>query len=266
MSETWCIVTGASSGIGRAITVHFAEKGMHVFAVARREDKLKETCAAAEGQRAVPIVADISTKEGRQRVLDAVVARGQEIKYLIHNAGVSGTTKALDMTEDIWRQGFEINVHAPFFLSQLIVPHMAEHSRILHVSSGAAHFAIEGKMRYCVTKAALHMLYKCLNKEFAKMKIAVGSVRPGTVESAMQVASRSLGDEFKDLREKFQGFKDKEFKGTKHPHRPPVGGLDTALNVAYFLDFLLRATSENEFGEKEWDIRDESHFSRWIKE
>eukprot|EP00514_Thraustochytrium_sp_LLF1b_P005389 CAMPEP_0184507628 /NCGR_PEP_ID=MMETSP0198_2-20121128/337_1 /TAXON_ID=1112570 /ORGANISM="Thraustochytrium sp., Strain LLF1b" /LENGTH=266 /DNA_ID=CAMNT_0026897375 /DNA_START=71 /DNA_END=868 /DNA_ORIENTATION=+ len=266
MAKTFCLITGASSGIGRALAIHLSRNNVGVFAIARRKEGLEETKSLGDSDNIFPVVADVTSKDGRQNIVQAVEQSGNKIHYLVQNAGIMGTvSKAINVDEESWRMAFEVNVHAPFFLTQAMVPLMAENSRILHIGSGAAYNAMDGWSPYCTTKAAFLMMYNCLKNELAPHKIFVGSVKPGIVESPMQETIRASKAEDMELLDMFKGFKENEYSGPAEdkPHKPPTGGLDTASNVAFFLDFLLNETSDKEFSESEWDIRDEDHHSRW---
>jgi len=109
------------------------------------------------------------------------------------------------------------------------------------------------------------MLYKCLKHDLKKKGVLVGSMLPGIVETAMQRTIREATvNEMQDA-EMFRKLKLHEFAGeTSSPHVPPTDGLDNVENPAFFIEFLLTKTFDHEFSEKEWDIRDTSHHSRWI--
>jgi len=241
---------------------------MGVLAVARREEKLKETQALGEPGKIDIVAADVATEEGRQAIADAVEASGQKLEFVVQNAGVIGkVSSAMNIDYDSWRNAFAVNVDAPLFLTQRLEEHLAPSARILHIGSGAAHNAMDGWTAYCSTKAAFFMMYKCLAKELGKKGILVGSVKPGIVESPMQEEIRKAKTEDMEMADQFREFKANEYSGPDpdQPHAPPKGGLDTAANAAHFVHFLLTETSAEEFVDKEWDIREEFHHSRWVK-
>jgi benzil reductase ((S)-benzoin forming) len=255
------VVTGASSGIGRALALSLARRDFEVVAVARRGELLEQM--AEEASRPVHCVeADVATTEGRQKVRDKVSELGA-VSVLVHNAAVVQVGALADTSDEDWRRVFEINLHAPFFLSRDLLPHMSPGSRILHVSSGAAHRAISKWGPYCVSKAALHMLYECLRDELAGREIWVASARPGIVDTPMQTT----------LRDRLPGEEGATYRGWYEKRRaappatlapPPEGGLDTAENSAGFLTWLLTDTEPAEFSEAEWEIRDTKHHHRWV--
>lgn len=271
------VVTGGSSGIGRAIAVHLSRRGQLVLAVARKEEKLGQTLALGEKDKIVPVKADVTTEAGRAAVVQAVKESGKKVKYLVQNAGTIGqidVAVSKNFDEKAWKDAYELNVHAPLFLvNALDQANLFDVSdsgaRILHIGSKAAHVPVHGWSAYCSTKAAFFMLARCLQLEFESQgkNIAVSSVQPGIVESPMQETIRtSSTDQMKDV-ERFKSLKANEYSGQApdEPHEPPSDGLDTAANAAHFCHFLLTEVSSEEFAAKEFDIRDPTMFSRWIK-
>jgi NAD(P)-dependent dehydrogenase (short-subunit alcohol dehydrogenase family) len=218
----------------------------------------------ADGKSIRAVVADVGTEEGREAVISAVQSTGM-LENVIHNAGTIGKIgRATEIDLKSWQETFAVNVDAPFFLTQKLVPHMDDGARILHIGSGAAHNSFDGWTTYCTTKAALFMMYKCLRDELKEHNLLVGSLKPGIVESDMQGVIREATEKQMAAAEAFREFKNKEFRGdTSTPHAPPVDGLDTPENVAHFVHFLLTEVGPTEFGADEWDIRDTSHHRRW---
>ncbi|CAK8992082.1 Uncharacterized oxidoreductase C30D10.05c [Durusdinium trenchii] len=263
------LVTGASSGIGRALAVHFSKKQFGVVAVARRAEELEKTSKLGVAENFKLVVADVATEEGRTAVADAVQAFcPKKLDAVIQNAGLMGNIKKVtEVSYDSWRKTFAVNVDAPLFLTQKLVPEMTSGGRILHISTGAAHSAMDGWSAYCTSKAAFFMLYQSLKLELAPLGIVVGSVSPGVIDSNMQAEIRNASKDDMSMVENFKGLKENMYSGPdpKKPHRPPANGLDTPENVAHFIDFLLHDTSAEEFSAGEWDIRDPSNFTRWIK-
>jgi benzil reductase ((S)-benzoin forming) len=154
LGARFCLVTGASSGIGRAVAVRLSKSGAAVLAVARREELLRETQALGAPGRIEVLAADVTTEAGRAAIAGAVAASGRRLDWVVQNAGAIFIAQAARVRQDQWRNLFELNVHAPLFLLQLLLPHLAPGARVLHVGSGAAHKPYDGWSSYCVTKAA----------------------------------------------------------------------------------------------------------------
>lgn len=236
------IVTGAGTGIGRALVLELARnRNLTVLGVGRRLQKLQET-AIYYPERIKVVAADISTNEGRQRILKAI-PEDTAVNYLVHNAGVLTPVKPLaQITLEEWRQHMAINVEGPLFLTQLLLPKLRR-GRILHISSGAAHNPYEGWGAYCTSKAALYMIYQVLREELKTSGIQIGSVRPGVVDTPMQDQVRLASEEVFPNLQKFISLK--ENNQLIHPK-----------DVAELLTKLLLDTSDEEFSAEEWDLRD----------
>ena len=259
------VVTGGGTGIGRALALHLASRGTQVLICGRRLQPLEQVHAAAANQSVAFVQADLATVEGQQAVIDKAREHISPLKWLVHNAGVLGGVKnvsSINMNE--FRLANVINVEAPLAITQALLPLLQEtHGRVLHISSGAAHSNLPGWTTYCTTKAAMHMLYKCLAAELGPLGVDVGSVRPGVVATEMQDLIRTSDARDFPMLDKFVSLHAQR-TDDQQVHEPPTEGLDTADNVAAFLHFLLRDTSSKEFSAEEWDIRDAQHFPRWV--
>jgi NAD(P)-dependent dehydrogenase (short-subunit alcohol dehydrogenase family) len=270
----WACVTGAGSGIGRSITLDLVSRGLGVFAVGRRLEKLEETKNLSKSPSDVVVVqADISNEDGRTKVQQTI--GDQHLRFLIQNAGIVGPLKRLKDTElSDFQEVMATNVEAPIFLAKRLLPALeanakrsGEPSRILHISSGCAHNPTVSWMSYSVSKAAFLMAYRCLALELAP-SILVGSCKPGIVDTEMQDTMRqATEDDFPKVAffKKLKSEKEKLFDADKDskPHLPNRERLDTPENVAHFCWFLLDNTSKEEYSSQDWDIRDEALAARW---
>ncbi|NOG43931.1 MAG: SDR family NAD(P)-dependent oxidoreductase [Calditrichaeota bacterium] len=241
------IVTGGGTGIGRSICNILAQNGHKVLIVGRRLDKLKETQSYFPDRIDI-LKADISNEEDRKKIKDSV--REKQIGFLVHNAAVLGKITGLEnISLEEWRRVMSINVEAPLFLTQALLPNLGN-SRILNISSGAAHFAIKSWGAYCTSKAALLMIYQMFNAEFGEKKILTASLRPGIVDTEMQGDIREASLEKNPHLQKFHDmFNDKS--------------METSERVAQFAYWVLTATSDQDYSAKEWDIREGDHVSKW---
>ena len=249
VNEKWAVVTGAGSGIGRSLTLELATRGFRVLGVGRRPEPLKKL--QNENPSRISVVsADVSAHQGRLAIGKALPV-GHCVRLLVHNAGLLAPVAALkDVRAKDWRYHMAVNLEGPLFLTQRLLPKMAAGSRVLHLSSGAAHAPYRGWGAYCTSKAALHMLYRCMDQELEHAGIRVGSVRPGVVDTPMQDLVRSAPESvFPDL-PRFVALKQE-----KHLTPPE--------KTAHFLAWLLLETEDPEFADQEWDIRDEQHHHRW---
>lgn len=268
------IVTGASTGIGRAIAVRLSNIGHNVLAVARNKSKLIITKENGNPDKIYIVAADITTPDGRQIVVKEVKKHGGKgVQYLVQNAGSIGPIgPLLTVNEKEWRDLFDVNLHAHLFLVQALYNANAfltgDEVRILHMSSAAAHSTMNDWGAYCVSKSAFHMLHRCLQDEFKAThpNILVSSVRPGIVESPIQQEIRGFNSRNQDTQQFFKNLKENQYRGDPDkPHPPPRNGLDIPANVAFFCEFLLERTTASEFTSKEHDIHDEATWPRWTE-
>ncbi|MEX2382885.1 MAG: SDR family NAD(P)-dependent oxidoreductase [Opitutales bacterium] len=237
------MITGGGSGIGRELAGCFAGQGCRVLVAGRRRTALEAT-RRKQPDRIRVVVADVATPEGREALAEEFRDSSPHRCFLVHNAAIVTPLKPLcRITLEEWRAIQATNVEAPLFLTQRLLPFLGAGSRILHVSSGAAHAPFENMGAYCTSKAALHMMYQCLRDELRDNGIAVGSVRPGIVNTPMQETLRNAPPE--------------EFPRAPGYRRLKEEGelLDPA-EVARFLCRLLMEVDSENFSAKEWDIRD----------
>ena len=254
------IVTGAGSGIGRATAAALCERGLEVYGVGRREGALRETATQIGGDNFHAVVADVSTPEGRGAIADRIDGAASTI--LVHNAATTGPLGPLDaLTLDGFRATMASNVEGPLFLTKALMPKLARGSRVLHVSTGGAHQGFDGMLSYCASKAALRSVYESLRDEHAG-RVCFGSAQPGVVATEMMRGLVEDTDDSFAIRSYFTGLADATPDAIAGGP-PPVDGLNSPENVARFFAFLLLETSDDEFGEKDWDIRDEAHHGRW---
>jgi NAD(P)-dependent dehydrogenase (short-subunit alcohol dehydrogenase family) len=229
------VVTGASSGIGHDLVKHLASQGYTSIAIARREERLLQL--SSENKSIIPVVADISTPEGWQKIV-AVVKRINQPIHLVHNAAILGLGLLKNLDEARLRQTLETNFFAPVLLTQMLQAFFQK-SRLLNISSGLAHYAISGTSAYCMSKAALFMFYQCINVEFPPEILIAGSLAPGVVNTEMQQKLRSSSKEAFPAQEKFQKLYE------QHQLISPE-------KVSKFIAHVLFNTSDEEFAKKEW--------------
>lgn len=247
MNNQLAVVTGGGSGLGRALCQRLASRGLDVLAIGRRQAPLEETRQLAP-ERISAVSADVATDAGREVIATAVAER--PVAALVHNAGILEPVAPLarvSLTD--WRRSQAINVEGPLFLTQSLLPRLVG-GRILHVSSGAAHSGYSGWGAYCTSKAALHMLYQVWSVELAEQDIAVGSVRPGVVDTPMQTLLRQQRAEDFPAIDKFL---------TLHAE----GRLEDPDEVAAFMAWLLLDVSAEDFGRSEWTFTDPDQQSLW---
>ncbi len=178
------IVTDASSGIGYALCCHLAQSNKAVIAIARREDRLK--ALKNEHPKLIStIVADLATQAGRDKVVKVVSVAGQ-VLGLVNNAATNEPISRLEkLSLERWQQQVAINLDAPIFLTQALLPFLNSGAKVLNLTSGAANFVIDGVAGYAMTKAALSVFTKYLSAELSSRNILVTAAHPGIVKTEM---------------------------------------------------------------------------------
>jgi NAD(P)-dependent dehydrogenase (short-subunit alcohol dehydrogenase family) len=181
LDNTSVVVTGAGSGIGRAVALMMAERKMHVLCVGRRSHQLNETVALC-GDNAVAVVADVSTDDGIVTIVSALEER--RVKALIHCAAIEGVHSLAATDRDTFDQLIAINLGGPFHLTQALAPYFVSESSIVFVGSVSANSGRSHHAAYSASKAGLLGLTKSLAVELAP-RVRVNCVAPGAVQTPM---------------------------------------------------------------------------------
>jgi 2-dehydro-3-deoxy-D-gluconate 5-dehydrogenase len=180
------IVTGASSGIGRGIAHLLADAGATIYNLSRKPTRA-EAVDYPLNRNVIDVPVDLSDLDRARDVVASLLA-DRPLDFLVNNAGMTKRVRAEDVDYAWWRQIHQLNVDAPFFLSQFCYPSLklSEHvGRIVNISSMAAHFGFSEVVPYCSTKAALVGMTKGLAVEWAGDNILVNSVAPGWIQTNM---------------------------------------------------------------------------------
>lgn len=180
------IVTGASSGIGRATAIRFGQSGAAVLAVGRDESKLREVAdeIRASGGVGVTCDSDVTNPDAAERIVRAAVDGLGGITTLVNAAGIIGSGSVESTTDAQWETMLAINATAPFRLMRAVAPRLtAPGASIVNVSSVTGLRAFPGVLAYCVSKSAVDQLTRCAALELAPRGIRVNAVNPGVVVS-----------------------------------------------------------------------------------
>jgi NAD(P)-dependent dehydrogenase (short-subunit alcohol dehydrogenase family) len=178
------LITGASSGIGRAAALKFASEGASVALVARRADRLAEVtqAIAALGTEAVAIPADVTQKADIERIVRETIQTLGGIDVLVNAAGIieNGTIETTRLQD--WDYMMNVNVRGPFYLMQRAMPYLVERrGNVVNVSSVTGIRAFPGILAYCASKAAVDQLTHCAALEMAAKGVRINAVNPGVV-------------------------------------------------------------------------------------
>ena len=181
------VITGASSGIGRALVEQLAPLGAKLVLAARSADKLKVIADALPGSRENYLVVptDITRDEDRHNLFDQAVTHFGGLDVLINNAGIASWAHFADSTEEILRQIMEVNFFAPAELIRRAIPILTAGTEpaIVNVSSMCGRRAMPAWSEYSASKYALCGLTECLRGELARFDIDVLLMIPGLTKS-----------------------------------------------------------------------------------
>jgi len=180
------IVTGASSGIGRAAALRFAREAASVLLVGRAEAALAEVAAMVdrEGGQSATLAADVTSPDAPDRIVDAALHRFGGVTTLVNAAGIIGSGTIETTSDEQWDAMLDINTRAPFRLMRRAAPALiASKGSIVNVSSVTGLRSFPGVLAYCVSKAGIDQLTRCAALELAPKGVRVNAVNPGVVIS-----------------------------------------------------------------------------------
>jgi NAD(P)-dependent dehydrogenase (short-subunit alcohol dehydrogenase family) len=222
------IVTGASSGIGRAAALLFANKGSKVVAIGRNEKELLSLGKSVKSKTgSINIhLADMTQMSQLERIASEAVHNYGQIDVLVNSAGVIKNGTIETTTLDDWDKMFHINLRSVFVLSQKCAPYLIEtKGNIVNVSSVAGSRSFPNILAYSVSKAAVDQLTRCSALELAATGVRVNAVNPGVVVT--NIHKRGGMDD-----ETYDAF----LQRSKETH--PIGRVGTPQEVAELIYYL----------------------------
>ncbi len=197
-TERVAIVTGAGSGIGRAIAVRLAEDGFHVV-VLDLDTQTAETVAGEISGRGLHAAAvggvDVSDRAQVDAAVERVRTEVGPPLVLVNNAGIPGFKEFLKISDEKWDRIMAVNLSGPFYFSQAVVPDMTEAGwgRIVNISSSSAQSGQPYMVHYVTSKAGLIGFTKALALELGPLGITVNTIPPGFVDTPMLRSSEQRG-------------------------------------------------------------------------
>lgn len=195
MTGKTVMITGASRGIGAEAGRVFAAAGANVALLARSQSDIADL-AGEIGPTAVAIPCNVARYSDLSAAVEAVLSAFGGLDVLINNAGVIEPISHLGAADpDAWAEVIDVNLKGVFNGMHAALPAMKAGGggSILTISSGAAHGPVEAWSHYCASKAAVHMLTRCLDKEEAAHGIRAMGLSPGTVATQMQREIKASG-------------------------------------------------------------------------
>lgn len=222
------IVTGASSGIGKAAAALFAQNGATVIAVGRNEKELVglQDSLGSKRENVKIHLADVNEYSQIDRMVSETVQAFGKIDVLVNSAGIIKNGTIENTTLDEWDKMMNVNLRSVFYLMQKCIPHMIESKgNIVNVSSVAGTRSFPNVLAYAVSKAAIDQLTRCSALELAAKGIRVNAINPGVVVTNLHTRSGMDAENYEAFLER-----------AKETH--PIGRPGTPEEVAELIYYL----------------------------
>ena len=199
LSNKVAVITGASSGIGKAIALRFGQEGAKVVVnylggdgekANARKQSAEEVVATIGADNAFAFPCDVARRDQVQAMVDAAVARFGRLDVAVNNAGMEIKRDFLDVSDSEWDLVLDVNLRGPFLVTQIAgrqfvkqtpVDGRETQGKIVNISSTHEDIPFPGYTSYCVAKGGLRMLCRDLSVYFAPMKININNIAPGAI-------------------------------------------------------------------------------------
>jgi len=228
------IISGAASGIGRGIALHFAQNGANValLDINATEGKSVEKKIRAFGGKAIFHTGDVTSDSDCEKIVQAALGLGQSLDILINNAGIIRRETILETSEDDWDRGMAVNVKSVYLLSRRTIPAMVEQGggAIVNISSGWGLVGGRKAALYCTSKGAVIQLTRAMALDHGPQGIRVNCICPGDTQTGM------LENEAQQLGENLQSF-------LRDAADRPVGRIGNPTDIAEAAQFLVSERS-----------------------
>ncbi|HYM80459.1 MAG TPA: glucose 1-dehydrogenase [Candidatus Limnocylindria bacterium] len=222
------LVSGASSGIGRACTLALGGAGAMIVAGGRRVERLQEVAKQVTdaGGEALVVTGDVRDSAICEAWIRSAVERFGGVDGLVNAAGVLGNGAIQDTTTEEWDRILDSNLRSLFLLTRSATPELIRRrGAVVNISSVASHRPYAGLLAYCVSKAAVDMLTRCAALDLAPHGVRVNAVNPGVVVTELHTVTGAMADYAAFL----------ERSKTTHP----IGRVGSAEEVASLVAYLL---------------------------
>jgi NAD(P)-dependent dehydrogenase (short-subunit alcohol dehydrogenase family) len=196
------LITGADSGIGRAVALAYAREGADVvISYLSEHEDARETARVVEesGRRAVLIDGDIRDRAHCQAIVDRTIEEFGQLDILVNNAAFQSTYESMvEIPEEDWHRAIETNLDAMFYLTQAALKHMGEGGAIINTTSIQSTHPSPSLIHYATTKGGIVTFTRALSQEVSEMGIRVNAVAPGPIWTPLIVST--MGEEaYKDF-------------------------------------------------------------------
>ena len=192
------VVTGASSGIGRAIAEALAEAGANIVLVGRDASRLQETAALvqARGVQAEPVIVELTDDDAPQTIVDAAIKRFGGLNILVNCAGIFEPMPFDTQPLESFDRQMTINVRVPFALTQAALPYLKPNGAVVNISSIAGYAGFPLSAAYCATKGAVELMTRALGTELGPLGVRVNCVAPGNMRTPMNAHQFAASREY----------------------------------------------------------------------
>ncbi|MBC1486826.1 D-threitol dehydrogenase [Listeria seeligeri] len=202
ITDKVAVVTGAASGIGKAMAELFSEKGAYVVLLDIKED-VKDIAAKINPSRTLALQVDITKKENIEKTVAEIKKVYPKIDILANSAGVALLEKAEDLPEEYWDKTMELNLKGSFLMAQIIGREMMSTGggKIVNMASQASVIALDKHVAYCASKAAIVSMTQVLAMEWAPYNINVNAISPTVIltELGKKAWAGQVGEDMKKL-------------------------------------------------------------------
>lgn len=181
------VVTGASSGIGRAIAEALAEAGANLLLVGRNAERLAETVAGVEarGAQVATVEVELTDADAPAQIVEAAVRRFGGLNILVNCAGIFEPMPFDTQPMASFDRQMATNVRAPFALTQAALPHLKPEGAVVNISSIAGYKGFPLSAAYCASKGAVELMTRALGAELGPQGVRVNCIAPGNIRTPM---------------------------------------------------------------------------------
>jgi glucose 1-dehydrogenase len=195
LQDKVALVTGASSGIGKAIATRFAAEGAHVVVNYRpggqAATEVAQSLATSFGPTSIAVPADVSQREDVERMMQQILAEFGRIDIAVNNAGIEIKKPFLEVTDEEWNKVIAVNLFGSYVVSQVAARQMVkqgEGGKLIFISSVHEDIPFPEYTAYCASKGGVRMMMRNLAMELAPYKINVNNIAPGAIATPINQA------------------------------------------------------------------------------